>query len=231
MSRNRGTRARGAVPYIPDAVPEAALDPLLTDYLRRELDKIRDALGGKIGSYPQWNDLQVHGNAVRGGASAPDLVSGFAGSSSLYALAFDGTATAEEVYFSLQMPHGWVRGTTIYPHVHFSPSSTNGGDTTPRVVRFGLEYTWASIYGTFGAPSTIYLDSDPFVPNTSLHKHLLAKNSSGIAGTDKGLSSMVMCRLFRNPGDPVDTYPQDAFFLQFDAHYAQDALGTRTEFT
>ena len=40
----RGTRQRGAVPYVPDAVPEAAQDPLLTDYLRRELAKIQDAL-------------------------------------------------------------------------------------------------------------------------------------------------------------------------------------------
>ena len=40
----RGTRQRGIIPYVPDAVPEAAKDPLLTDYLRRELEKIQDAL-------------------------------------------------------------------------------------------------------------------------------------------------------------------------------------------
>ena len=40
--RVRGTRGGAGVPYVPDATPEASIDPLLTDYLRRELQKIQD---------------------------------------------------------------------------------------------------------------------------------------------------------------------------------------------
>ena len=46
--RVRGTRGGAGVPYVPDATPEASLDPLLTDYLRRELEKIQDALSGNL---------------------------------------------------------------------------------------------------------------------------------------------------------------------------------------
>ena len=44
--RDRGTRGGPVIPYVPDATPEASLDPLLTDYIRRELEKIQDALSG-----------------------------------------------------------------------------------------------------------------------------------------------------------------------------------------
>jgi hypothetical protein len=73
MSRNRGTRARGAVPYVPDAVPEAALDPLLTDYLRRELDKIRDALIGDQGFVPGIREFASDAAAASGGVPIKGL--------------------------------------------------------------------------------------------------------------------------------------------------------------
>ena len=44
--RDRGTRGGSVIPYVPDATPEASLDPLLTDYIRRELEKIQDEFRG-----------------------------------------------------------------------------------------------------------------------------------------------------------------------------------------
>lgn len=99
------------------------------------------------------------------------------------------------------------------------------------MIRFSLEYTWANIGDTFGATNTLHLDTDAFVPNTSQWKHLLCKNASGIAGTGKTLSSMLVCRLFRDPADSADTYPQDVAFLQFDIHYEIDAFGSSGEYT
>lgn len=40
--KDRGTRGGAGIPYVPDATPEASIDPLLTDYIRRELEKIQD---------------------------------------------------------------------------------------------------------------------------------------------------------------------------------------------
>lgn len=144
--------------------------------------------------------------------------------------AFDGGNTLEQVFFTLQLPHCWKEGSTIYPHVHFSHTSTNSADSVARVVRFGFEYTWASIYATFGASNTIFLDSAAFVPNTSQWKHLLCTNASGISGAGKTLSSMLICRLFRDPTDSVDTYPQDVAFLQFDIHFERDGFGSSLEY-
>ena len=47
---------------------------------------------------------------------------------------------------------------------------------------------------------------------------------------DGALSSMLICRLYRDPADAADTYPQDVAFLQFDVHYEIDSLGSETEY-
>lgn len=177
-----------------------------------------------------WDDLMIPGTAVRTGAVAPDFDLGFVGDASMYMYTFNGTSTVEEVHFSVQLPHCWKEGSRIYPHVHFVPWSTNSSDANERVVRFSLEYTWASVGDAFGATAVLHLDSDPFVPNTSQWKHLIAKNANGLAGTGHTISSMLVCRLYRDGSDAVDTYPQDVGFLQFDIHYEIDALGSDAEY-
>lgn len=184
-----------------------------------------------VGDATAWDDLMIPGQSVKvTGASPPDFAAGFAGDATLEAYFFDGGNTMEQIFFSVQMPHAWKQGSTIYPHVHFAPASTNAGDTAGRVVRFILEYTWANIGETFGASSVLNLDSASFVPNTSQWKHLLAVAASGIDAAGKTLSSMLMCRLYRDPADSADTYPQDVAFLQFDVHYEIDALGSEQEY-
>lgn len=189
-------------------------------------------LKATLAAQTYWDDYMIPGHSVRpSGATPPDFEAGFAGNSKLWVYNFNGVSTLEEVYFTVQIPHRWKQGSTIYPHVHFAPTSTNVGDTNSHVVRFSLEYTWANKDGAFGASSTIHLDSDPFVPNTNQWHHLIAKNSSGISGSGKVISSMMICRLYRDPADSVDTYPQDAAFLQFDIHYEIDGIGSDSQYT
>jgi hypothetical protein len=183
------------------------------------------------GSATVFDDLMIPGHGVRTGASAPDWgnTPNFAGNANFYFYAFDGTNTLEQVYFTVQFPHTYKVGSKVFAHVHFVPLSTNTGDTNSRTVRFILEYSWASINGTFGAGGTIELTKS-FVPNTSLWKHLIADNANGIEGTDKDISSMMICRLYRDPTNPGDTYPQDVAFLQFDIHHEIDQMGSSQEY-
>lgn len=222
-------RARGLTVHSGGSVAaNAAQIGNATDYLAVAADGTLSLAGAATA----WDDLMIPGTSVKiTGNSPPDMAGGFVGDNTLDLYVFDGNNTLEQVFFTVQMPHNWKQGSTIYPHVHFSPTSTNTGDTNERVVRFSLEYTWANIGDTFGATNTLNLDSDPFVPNTSQWKHLLAKNGTGIAGTGKTLSSMLVCRLFRDPSDNADTYPQDVAFLQFDVHYEIDSLGSSSEYT
>jgi len=175
-----------------------------------------------IGDATVWEDLRVPISAIkRLGFSDPGWVqfkTDGAGSVGVYALAFD-PSTDEEVYFSCQLPHSYKEGSDITPHVHWAPSDANAGGVT-----WGLEYTWANIDGTYGNTTIITADDST---DTTSHKHHMA-NFSAITGTGKTLSSMLVCRLFRDVSDANDTYASDAFLLEVDFHFEKDTVGSRT---
>lgn len=178
-----------------------------------------------------WDDLRTPGHDVRtSGSSQPDMVSGFGGNANLYTLQFDGVSTLEEVFFDIQLPHTWKQGSVVYPHVHFSPVSTNSNDAVSRTVRFVLDYTWSNINGAFGVVSS-YEMTKAFVPNASLWKHLIAAGAAGLDGSNKLISSVMKCRLYRDPTNAADTYPQDVALNSFDIHFQVDALGAVNEYT
>jgi hypothetical protein len=178
-----------------------------------------------------WDDLRTPGHVVRtSGSSPPDVIGGFGGNASLYALQFDGGSTVEEVFIDIQLPHTWNQGTVIYPHVHFSPVSTNSNDAVSRAIRFVLEYTWASVNDSFGVISS-YEMTAAFIPNASQWKHLIAAGEGGLDGAGKRISSILKCRLYRDPTHASDTYPQDVALNSFDIHFQVDSMGSTLEYT
>ena len=174
-----------------------------------------------FGSACAWDDLRVAGSSVGIGASAPELVS-FGPSGNLLVRGFDGANTLEQVYFEIQMPHSWKMGSFISPHVHWSPTTTASGG----VVWF-LEYSWANINGTFGAPVTI---SGLQSATNEQWKHKLCGLPDIDGSSISGVSSMIVCRLYRSPTVPEDNYPDDVGLLEFDIHYQIDSFGSRSEF-
>ena len=176
-----------------------------------------------VGNATTWDDLRVQ-ILTRVGGTAPTFTSNFAGNANLYYYAF-ATGTTNSVYFEVQMPHSWA-GTKIYPHVHCSPTTVNSG-----TVRWILEYTWANIDGTFSSSSTYNMDAT-FTSSTAW-KHYLATNT-GITpstGTQDGISTMMICRLYRVGGGTGDTYAANAALIAFDIHYEQNTTGSRTPTT
>ena len=180
-----------------------------------------------LGDATVWDDVRIAAQSVKLGASEPDWINNpaFGGNSNLYYYAFDGVNTLEQVFFSVQLPHSYKPGSTIYPHVHFAPTSTNTADTNEKQVRFVFEYSWANINDAFGAGGTVELTKS-FVPNDSEWKHMIAGMGNGIVGSGMEMSSMMLCRLYRDPTNDGDTYPQDVAFLEFDIHIEIDTIGS-----
>lgn len=163
-----------------------------------------------------WDDLRVSANSVRVPGSAAPSWSTFLGS--IQALEFvTAPPSNASVHFSCQLPHTYKEGTDIYPHVHWAPDGTNTGN-----VRWGLEYTWQNIDGTFAAPTTIYVND---AGSGTAYDHQVA-TFSAITGTGKTISSMLMCRLFRDTDDAADTLTDSAFLLEIDFHHEIDAPGS-----
>jgi hypothetical protein len=167
-----------------------------------------------------YDDVRVPGSATQNGVSAPDLIS-FHSSGNLQILAFDGGGTIEQVYFQIQMPHSYKEGSLIYPHVHWTPTTSGSGN-----VKWNLEYTWVNVNETFPTPVTVTAVQ---AASGTAWKHQVVGFGS-IDGTSKKISSMLVCRLYRNPSDAQDTYGSDAAFLEVDCHYQLDSDGSTQQF-
>jgi hypothetical protein len=131
------------------------------------------------------------------------------------------------MYFVVQIPHDYAEGTVIFPHIHWVPSEN--GASGPTVPRWGLQYTWANIRETFPAYSTIY--GTTAVPDEVLVKdrHYLTPLGP-ISGTGKTLSSMLVCRIFRDGDNAADNFAGLAGALEIDFHYQRNTLGSRSEY-
>lgn len=196
-----------------------------TDYATFEADGTL-ALYGNATVY---DDIMIPGMATRGGASAPSFEV-FIGKTYINVFKDNGTGTEDEVHFAVQFPHSW-NGDTIYPHIHWSPQSDPGAS---RVVRWALEYTWAEYNSstpiTFPSTTTIYANAP--CESGSDKKHLIGSFGSIVPTTSQdGISSMMVCRLYRNTTDAIDTYTGGAAFLQFDIHFKKNTEGSRQVFT
>jgi hypothetical protein len=180
-------------------------------------EKLNDCLAVK------WDDLRVSGLEVAKGASAPDLAA-FGPSGNLLVNRFDGAGTMEQVFFAIQMPHSMLFSSTmeLRPHIHWSPTSEASGN-----VKWSLEYSWSNINDIFYAPTTISVVDDA---GGTAWRHKIA-GFPYITGTGKSLSSMIVCRLYRDPTDAADTYGADAAFIEFDFHVQFDSRGSDEEYT
>lgn len=182
------------------------------------------AAGGDI----RWDDLRV--TLDKGSSSASlSTLPGMSGPQIYYFQ--DGTTDA--MSFTVQLPHTWVEGTTIYPHVHWTPRGNNVSGN----VEWNLDYTWVNYDATtpqvFPSITTSTIVASPtsgrFVQNAHYITALTASNE-GIDGTGKKISSILICRIWRNANAPADTYGDDAGAMFIDFHIQTDGFGSRQEF-
>ena len=116
-----------------------------------------------------------------------------------------------------QMPHEWKAGSTIEPHVHWQPTSTNTGS-----VLWRMEYKWTNIEDTEPGAYTVLNALDPADGITFKHQYA---SFGGISGAGKTASSILTILISRIGGDATDTYTGAALLKEFDIHYEIDKLG------
>jgi len=168
-----------------------------------------------------WDDLRVPLTGISGPGSSGTAPGFDVFLGAVRAYAFDPT-TDEELLFTSQLPHKWKEGTSIVPHIHWSPEDTNTGN-----VVWSLEYTKASINGTFGATTTISVTD---AGDGTAYKHQVA-DFAAISMTGETISTILVCRLFRDADNGSDTYTGDAFGHEIDFHYEIDQPGSVDETT
>lgn len=118
-----------------------------------------------------------------------------------------------------QMPHRWKLGSTIYPHVHWR-------QTRNEQAVFKMAYKWYNIGDTEPADFTVYEMGTYVKTYSSGTLHQINDGTGGIDGTGKGLSSMLLIKLYRED----NVYAADALVDQFDIHIEIDSMGSNEEY-
>lgn len=181
-----------------------------------------------------WNDLMVFPDATtKGGSNPPEWGTPFkknaGGTSQGVYLWMFAPNQEEELYFTIQIPHDYREGTDLYPHVHWTTAT---GTPSGSNVVWGLEYTLVAVGGSF--PYTVIISTNTLIPEcgspSGTGQHLIS-GFTPVSGTGLGISSILVCRLFRAVGDAADTFPNAVGLLGFDIHYEQDTQGSREQWT
>jgi hypothetical protein len=186
-----------------------------------------------------WDDLRVPLTSGLIGASNPPSLTKFkdngAASVGVYVWAFADESVAgneDQMWFVAQLPHTYKEGTDIKAHIHWSPAVSGAAG---EFVKWGLEYTWQNVDGTFSDTTIITSDASSASTATTsgdgtltADKHYITSIGS-ISGTSKTISSMLCCRIFRNSSDATDDLAQAAFAFEVDFHYRIDTMGSLQE--
>jgi hypothetical protein len=166
---------------------------------------------------PAWDDLRMPASGINppGAASDPTLST----STGLWGFAAAATNT---LALQVQLPHHWKEGSTLHPHVHWMPSTTNVGN-----VLWRLEYKKVPINGVLPAE---YTPIDVLAASGGVADTHLISEFPEIAMTGQTLSTMLVCLLSRIGGDGTDTFTGVATLLEFDIHYQVDGFGSADEY-
>ena len=176
-----------------------------------------------VGNATRWDDLKVNVQRLTAkGVSRPtmdDVLDAGAGPG-LYTYWFNKNSE-QELFFTVQMPHGWKEGSDIKPHVHWIGNAGSGN------VEWGLEYTWANVNDMFSGATTT-LTGYTAISGYVNYKHMLTPLGN-MDATGKTLSSIILCRVFRYASSSNDTFSANAGLLQIDFHYQIDSDGSNDE--
>lgn len=189
------------------------------------------------GAATVWDDVMVYPDATTRGGSVSPVWGGAlgvafkknaAGTSQGVFLWMFSASTEQELYFTVQIPHSYKVGTTLYPHVHWT---TYTGTPTGTNVVWGLEYSVIAIAGSFPTTTTLTANAVISLIGTpsGTGQHIITPLGT-INGTGLGISTIIICRLYRATGDANDTFANETGLLGMDFHYEKDTEGSRREF-
>lgn len=190
-------------------------------YLGGSTNGIKINKGGNLtllGTATVFDDLMPNAVSVGTGGGVPAFT---AYNGNLKAYEFVGAALTKEIHAEFQLPHAYKEGSNIEPHIHlYVPNDATGG-----VIKFGCEYTWVNIDGTEGATATITGTVTIAAGAGNLHKMI---SFGSITGTGKTISSILSCRIYRDPADAADTFGASVWMKAADVHHERDKIGSFT---
>jgi len=148
-----------------------------------------------------------------------------------------GRGVFQSGYFQVQLPHSYVPGTAIEPHVHvrLDPASEGAAGQT---LLLELEYIWVNVCEP-RPDNTRILSINHKITLEDLRQDNVMISFGFIEKENADISSMLDCRFSRITFDPEwgkdfwssqglenDSFQGNLIFKEFDFHYQIDAAGS-----
>ena len=171
-----------------------------------------------------YEDLRIDATATRVGVVAPTDEVGFRGDSNFFSRNLVHNQ-ADEIQFSVQMPHAWKEGGELFPHVHFAPWISNAGAAA---AKFIFEYYQATADAEFPASPSTYTVTKTWTGSQQWY-HLIASNATSLTTTGWTISTIIKTRMYRD-NTVTNNLGGKVALLYVDWHYEIDALGSMAEY-
>ena len=134
-------------------------------------------------------------------------------------LLFPRNDSSEAIFITVQLPHSWKEGTTIFPHVHVRQSAS-------QQAVFKADYIWYNAGDIIPTVWQTYIMNEYAMDYVSGSIFQIVKGANGIDGTGKEISSILKIKLYRDD----NVYVGDMLADQFDIHIEIDAFGSLTQY-
>lgn len=175
----------------------------------------------------QWEDMKILPSTFDFvGVGDPTLVAWQPGGSGATFRIWE-FAQDDEGFFTVQLSHGYVEGTDLYPHVHWTPKD-NGVSESGNTVDWKMDYSIANVNDTYGPSTTVSLKDTCSGEND---KHEIIGSSPKINGSGIKISAMLIGRIYRGTDDTWtgSTSTNLPCLLELDIHYQLNSIGSRDE--
>jgi hypothetical protein len=180
--------------------PATAYDPTIHAIVWRDLFAPLSTAKATGGTVPTWSSL---------------------GTSGIYGYLFS-ASQLNELQVSFHIDHDFYPGSTIYPHVHWAPTTAAAG-----TVRWIMQIVFAKGHSqqAFNFNSPIELAIEQATTSTAWTHHVAEAELTALAATMEPDSIMII-RFYRDAAHANDTYPDAVYGQQVDIHYQADRVGT-----
>jgi hypothetical protein len=149
-----------------------------------------------------------------------------------------GRGVFQSGHFQVQLPHSYVPGSPIEPHVHVRLDPASEGAAGQKML-LEFEYIWVNVSES-RPDDTRIVSINYTITLEDLRRDNVMISFGFIEKADAGISSMLDCRFSRITFDPDwgkdfwstqrlenDSFQGNLIFKEFDFHYQIDSLGSR----
>lgn len=165
----------------------------------------------------EWDDSQQMAIALRDvGANVPALTQ--YGTSGIYMPLFD---INDLLVFSIQLPHGYQEGTSVWPHVHWIADAIDAN-----TVKWEIDYQWLNptVDVIAAAPTSVYAEAAPAAAGVTY-----VTSTTEVTKAAAKISSLFMGNIRRITNGGTDA-TANIYLAFFDIHFRRDTWGSRQEY-